>query len=140
MKYIVLGAVLVVLVYFLFPKHTPLNSSVQIGENTYSVIHANTDELRMKGLSGREGLPKDTVMLFSFPVAGKYGFWMKDMKFAIDILWSNDTGDKVLHIERGVTPDSYPKAFYPPENSLFVVEALAGEFEKVQVGDLIKIK
>ncbi len=140
MKYVVLGVVLVAIVYFVFPNGTPLNDSIQIGGSTYSVIHANTDELRMKGLSGRDGLPRDTVMLFSFPIAGKYGFWMKDMKFPIDILWTNDIGDSVQYIEREISPDTYPKAFYPPKNSLYVIEGKAGQFEDIQVGDLVKIK
>src|SRR3989338_3180334 len=40
-----------------------------------------------QGLSGREVLGENEGMLFVFDTPGKYSFWMKDMKFAIDIIW-----------------------------------------------------
>lgn len=43
-----------------------------------------------KGLSGRDTLPPDTGMLFRFPRDHVPIFWMKDMKFPIDIIWIND--------------------------------------------------
>jgi uncharacterized membrane protein (UPF0127 family) len=37
---------------------------------------------------------------------------MKDMRVPLDIIWLSDTGD-IVHIERSVSPDSYPRVFYP---------------------------
>lgn len=54
------------------------------------VTVASTDATREKGLSGREGLRPDEGMLFLFDHPYTYGFWMKDMKFPIDILWISD--------------------------------------------------
>ncbi len=42
-----------------------------------------------QGLSGRDSLPTDYGMLFVFPKSDIYEFWMKDMKFPLDIIWIN---------------------------------------------------
>ena len=39
------------------------------------------------GLGQRDSLAWDRGMLFLYPHAGFYSFWMKDMRFDIDILW-----------------------------------------------------
>ena len=51
---------------------------------------ASTPQARAKGLSGRATLERNQGMLFLFTAPGVYGFWMKDMKFPIDIIWLND--------------------------------------------------
>jgi len=51
---------------------------------------ASTPATREKGLSGRESLGPDEGVLFIFMRADRYAFWMKDMKFPIDILWIKD--------------------------------------------------
>jgi uncharacterized membrane protein (UPF0127 family) len=42
-------------------------------------------------------------MLFVFEDSAKYSFWMKDMKFLIDIIWLDNDG-KVVHIEQNLQP------------------------------------
>lgn len=69
-----------------------------------------TDAERQQGLSGRDNLPTDNVMLFSFDGTAQRCFWMKDMKFAIDIVWL-DENKKVTAVEHSVQPSSYPKSF-----------------------------
>ena len=53
---------------------------------------ADTPEARQQGLSGRAGLGESEGMLFVFPKDGEYAFWMKDMRFSIDILWLSGNG------------------------------------------------
>jgi uncharacterized membrane protein (UPF0127 family) len=77
-------------------------------------------------------------MLFVFDKSDRYGFWMKDMHFALDICWLDDSG-KVISIARNVSADSYPKAFYPKKPARMVIEANAGVFNFVQEGDRIYI-
>ena len=43
------------------------------------------------------------AMLFVFEDSAKYSFWMKDMKFLIDIIWLDNDG-KVVHIEQNLQP------------------------------------
>ena len=85
---------------------------------------SDTEALREQGLSGRSGLADNTGMLFKFDKSGIYGFWMKDMKFSIDMVWI--LKNKVVFIEKNVAPESYPKVFYPSGSADAVVELPAG--------------
>lgn len=60
---------------------------VVIGGKKFRVDVADTLAKRTRGLSGREPLGPAEGMLFIFPFAARYKFWMKDMKFPIDIIW-----------------------------------------------------
>lgn len=65
--------------------------SLQIGNDVrVRVTVADTQATREKGLSGHAPLAPDEGMLFVFAQDDRYAFWMKDMRFAIDILWIND--------------------------------------------------
>jgi uncharacterized membrane protein (UPF0127 family) len=68
-------------------------------------------------------------MLFTFDYPDMYAFWMKDMEFPIDIIWLDDSF-KIVHVESGVSPQSYPKIFRPTKESSFVLEVNAGIAKK----------
>lgn len=89
------------------------------------VVVADTDVKRQQGLSGLESLKKNSGMLFVFDKPGKYGFWMKDMNFPIDIIWI-DANHTIVHIERNVSPDTFPQLFASSKNALYVLEVAAG--------------
>ncbi|MEZ0208944.1 MAG: DUF192 domain-containing protein [Candidatus Paceibacterota bacterium] len=108
---------------------------------------ASTPASRELGLSGRSGLKEGKGMLFVFEHSGRYGFWMKDMNFPIDIIWINEDG-VVVHIERGATPESYsdfnpPKTFVNTPDAKYVLEIASGASDtygiylgtKVQIED-----
>lgn len=66
------------------------SGTVEVGVAARTVIHAevvSSTAALSQGLSGRDGLADDRGMLFLFPEPGYYGFWMRDMRFPIDILW-----------------------------------------------------
>lgn len=86
---------------------------------------ADTPSAREQGLSGRSEVPEGYGMLFIFPQEGNYGFWMKDMKVSIDIIWLSDTGS-IVGVEHTVSPASYPLVFYPPVPVRHVLEVRAG--------------
>lgn len=98
---------------------------LRIGEDAVSVEVADTNEERAQGLSGRERLALGTGMLFVFEEPGIYGFWMKDMKFPIDIVWIDENWI-VIGVEREVEPKTFPKPFYPPSEVLYVLELNSG--------------
>lgn len=61
---------------------------VTIGDDLrVNVDVAATEPTRERGLSGRPGLAPDEGMYFVFQQPDKYGFWMKEMRFPIDIIW-----------------------------------------------------
>lgn len=89
----------------------------------------STPAAREQGLSGRREVPEDYGMLFIFPTAAAYGFWMKDMHVSIDIIWLADDG-RILSIEEAVSPDTYPQSFHPPQPVRYVLETRAGEAQR----------
>lgn len=97
----------------------------RIGGRVIEVERAVTGEQRMHGLSARGGLAKDTGMLFVFTNDDTYGFWMKDMRFPIDIIWL-DASYTIVDMEERVEPATYPTVFYPSAPARYVLEVPAG--------------
>lgn len=109
--------------------------TLQFGSKTLQVEAVNTDELRAKGLSGRESLQANQAMWFEFDESSVHCFWMKDMNFPIDIIWLNDQR-KVVYIKENALPSSYPESFCPNEISRYVLEVQAGlaKQENITIG------
>ena len=104
---------------------------------------ALTPEEQTQGFSGRSGLGENEGMLFVFDTPGKYGFWMKDMLFPIDMIWlappsSGGVNElQIVFIKKNATPESYPETFVPDQDARYVLEVPAGFSERndLQVGD-----
>jgi len=78
------------------------------------------------GLSDHDCLKAGTAMLFPYDSPGEYCYWMKDMNFAIDMVWL-DSNKKIITIISNVKPESYPeKSFCPSSPAQYVVEVNAG--------------
>lgn len=111
----------------------PMEPRVHLGEKTFGVTIADTGESRRKGLSGRAPLARECGLLFVFNYDGYHAIWMKNMRFSIDVIWIDNTGI-VVHIERGLVPDSYPQTFVPASPARYVLEVAAGEGKGVSPG------
>ena len=132
--FILIFAVIVVVLHgFTF------KSKVIVGGKTLTVEVVETKYLLEKGLSGHKPLLSDEGMFFVFQAPQKYGFWMKDMTFPIDIIWL-DSNYKISHIEKNVKPETYPKVFYPETDSKYVLELQAGQSEilNLKIGDFVQ--
>jgi uncharacterized membrane protein (UPF0127 family) len=117
------------------------SSTFTLSNSVFHVDVAETADKLMMGLSGRKSLGESEGLLFKFPQIGKYGFWMKDMFFPIDILWF--TSDKrLVAVSEWVLPESYPEAFYPPVEIQYVLELPAGTFSKsnLLIGDIFSLE
>lgn len=116
-------------------------SKVKIGLAAFDVEVADTALLQTKGLSGRELLPKNYGMLFVFEDLAVRKFWMKDVRFPLDIIWI--TGNKVAGIIYGAEPDSgdSPEVFESPVPVDMVLEVNAGEISNygIMMGDAVEI-
>lgn len=112
---------------------------VEIGGVKIRVDLAATPEKRTQGLSGRESLNEDEGLLFIFDVPNTYFFWMKDMKFPIDMIWL-DQEKKITYIKENARPESYPESYGPNVPSLYVLEVVSGFTKKnnIKVGDNVK--
>ena len=114
--------------------------TLQLGGQTIHISVAASESVRQQGLSGRTGLAADEGMLFVFPEDGKYAFWMKDMRFSIDILWLSADG-RVVYMALNVSPDTYPQVFRPDVPARYVLELPAGyaKAHAVRVGDIVRL-
>lgn len=111
---------------------------VYIGHQSLKAYVADTEITREKGLGDIESLPSDEAMLFMFDVPERYGFWMKDMRFPIDIFWIDWLG-RVVFIKESVLPSSYPETFIPNVPAKYVLETNVGfaHENRVKIGDEI---
>jgi uncharacterized protein len=86
-----------------------------------------TNEQKEKGLSVKDELKEIEAMLSIFEESAKHSFWMKDMKFPIDIMWLDSDG-KVVHIGQNLQP-CIPVlicTIYSPDiDSQYVLETVA---------------
>ena len=112
---------------------TPSNHLVLNTEKgKYRLGASQTMAEREKGLGGRVSLPKDEGMLFVFEGVAVQCFWMKDMHFSIDIIWL-DAEKRVVHIEKDVSPETYPRTFCPSKPAKYVIELNAGEASRASI-------
>ncbi|MHB1086162.1 MAG: DUF192 domain-containing protein [Minisyncoccota bacterium] len=135
--FLAVAAILAALLAFFPPSQDP---RVIVGDTAVKILLADTPQKRTQGLSNRESLAEDEGMLFVFPEEGIYGFWMKDMRFSIDILWLNSAGE-VVHIVEDASPESYPASFTPEKAAQYVLELPAGfvRAHGVTLGSLVEL-
>jgi len=120
------------------------NASATIQGVTYHLLLTHDEKERQIGLSGRDSLPKDQGMIFQFENPDYYGFWMKDMKFPIDIIYIKD--DKIVTIFPDVpSPQSendIPPVLRPSQPADTVLEINSGESQKngFKIGDSVVFK
>lgn len=101
---------------------------------------ATLPEEQVRGLGGREVLPEDWGMLFLYDKPDFYSFWMKDMKFPIDIIWI-DENYKIVDITKNISPDTFPQSFQPSKPVQYVLEVNAGFVDKysIMIGDIVNL-
>jgi uncharacterized membrane protein (UPF0127 family) len=112
--------------------------TILIDDQRIRVAVANTPALQALGLGKRTGLGSDEGMLFVFPDAQRYGFWMKDMQFSIDMIWIASDGT-IEYMAQNVAPETYPEDFVPPTPALYVLEVPAGyaQAHNFVLGDVV---
>lgn len=93
-----------------------------------------TEKEREKGLGGRDSLCKTCAALFVFEKPGRYPFWMKGMRFPIDIVWL--LGDRVVFIAENVNPD-FSGIFDPDVVADSVAEFSSGNAKGMNVGEKV---
>jgi|JI6StandDraft_1071083.scaffolds.fasta_scaffold04623_10 uncharacterized membrane protein (UPF0127 family) len=117
----------------------PSQPQVLLGGNHYVLEVADTEAARTKGLSGRTSLPEGRAMLFVFDPPRLACFWMKDMRFSIDIVWL-DAQKRVVKIEPDLAPSTYPQTFCSELRTNYVLEFPAGTAERntIQLGQTLR--
>ena len=107
---------------------------ITIGNKSYQVSLAETEEEQMKGLQGIHTLPEDEGVLFVFEEPGEVGFWMKDTLIPLDIIYINDD-DEVIAVEQGVPGD---ETILEHSDVKYVLEV--NKDSGIKIGDELDIK
>ena len=102
---------------------------VKIAEQSIKVELALTQKEQMGGLSGRSEMKENEGMLFIFYKPGIYPFWMKNMNFAIDMIWIGEDL-RVVYIKKDARPENFLETFGPEQDAKYVLEVVSGFSEK----------
>jgi uncharacterized membrane protein (UPF0127 family) len=100
---------------------------------------AAREEQKSLGLSHRKALAEGRGMLFPYPAPLRPLFWMKDMHFAIDIVWIRD--GSILAITEELPHGEVPPATArPPQKVDAVLEVPAGTARRLgwRAGDSVR--
>ena len=77
-------------------------ATVTVGDTILQAEIADTPRLQQRGLGFRDGLAPNTAMIFIFEDASVRTFWMKGMRFCLDIVWIE--ADAVVGAAKNVCP------------------------------------
>lgn len=108
--------------------------NIKVGNKSYKVKEAKTDEEKSKGLQGVKELPKDEGMLFYFDSPQKVGFYMKDTLIPLDIVFINED-QEVIKVEEGVPND---ESLIEEDDVSYVLEVNSNS--GIKVGDELEIE
>ena len=104
---------------------------------------ASDDPTREQGLMYRDHMAEDRGMIFLFPQAGEYPFWMKNTLIPLDMIWM-DADHRIVHIAHDVQPcKADPCPNYPPNaKASSVLELAAGVAAKhhLKDGDVLRFE
>lgn len=116
---------------------------IKIGSTVIKVEVADDSSKRKIGLGGRDSLATDTGMLFVFDSPVKPQFWMKNVKFPLDIIWIKNMTVVDIIKNAAVPPpdvadDALPR-YVPNQEVDMVLEVNAGfvDSKGIQNGDTI---
>ncbi|HSX29777.1 MAG TPA: DUF192 domain-containing protein [Candidatus Saccharimonadales bacterium] len=124
--------VVAVVVWEAWPRQA--TTVLAVGTQRYKLETITTPQAMIKGLGGRTSLARNAGMLFAYDQsAPNRCFWMRGMRFPLDIMWL-DTYKRVVHVEQGLSPKTYPKEFCAPQTSQYVIELNAGEVHRSHIG------
>ena len=114
---------------------------VRIKDKAIIVEIANSQAEHRIGLMNHNELEKDHGMLFIFEEEKIHSFWMKNMKFSIDIIWI-DSNEYIVHIEKDLQPCEDDCVIYAPEKeSKYVLEVESGftDEHKINIGEPLEL-
>ena len=94
---------------------------ISFQDTTFTTWVSETYQEKQEGLSIFNSLGKQEAMLFIFDKTGKHSFWMKNMKFPIDIVWL-DEDKKIVFLKENARPEDFPQSYGGEIDSHYVLE------------------
>ncbi|MBI5633889.1 MAG: DUF192 domain-containing protein [Nitrospirae bacterium] len=94
-----------------------------------------------KGLSHRESMPERSGMLFVLDASQEHAFWMKGMRFPLDIIFIG-THLQITEILENLQPCKQCPLYIPKEQPAYVLEINAGLARKfgLSIGDAMVLE
>lgn len=138
---VIVVAIIVFGMVFLWWQMFSRQPKLQLANTTFEATVLETKEDKIRGLSGTESLAKNQAMLFDFEHEDTWGIWMKDMNYAIDIIWI-DSESRVIFMVADAQPSSYPDTVYKPsKQARYVIETISGTIERtgLKMGDIVTL-
>lgn len=121
-----------VFLLFVLPIMFRAPTDMWLGDGVFRTELALDNNSRTKGLSGTPTLSPDRALLMVFPSEGKWGIWMKDMNYPIDIVWL-DQSKKVIYIVKNASPDDQTTVYQPKTPAKYVVELTGGTVDSRRI-------
>lgn len=108
------------------------DKKLTVAGETLKIEIADTALAREKGLSDRVCMRQNQAMLFVFDKTDQsdHCFWMKDMRFPLDILWL-DNEKRIVFSASNVSPDTYPMQYCPNMPTRYVLELTSGTADRL---------
>jgi len=111
-------------------SHQP-NCAIAMEGRCITLEKADNESKREQGLSYRNSMPATQGMLFVFDRPEEQCFWMKDMKYSLDLIWL-DQNKRIIDVKEHVAPETYPQSFCVG-NSKYVIELNSGVYKKTHL-------
>ena len=108
-------------------ERRPVMADVTINGHVFHAEVANTPAKQELGLGQRDTLAPDAAMYFPMGGPQRWIFWMKDMRFPIDIIWISE--GKVVDVTHDApvpTPGQDLATYSPSDPADAVLEINAG--------------
>jgi len=134
----VTGSIVLIGLFFLWRTSHSNQHMIRVDSfHSIQVEIADTPSKFSKGLMFRKDLPKDHGMLFKFPYAKEWSFWMKNTLIPLDIIWLNDRKQVIYFLDK-VQPclETSECPLYTPnhdEKAKYVLELGGGERERLHI-------
>jgi len=113
-------------------------ATITIRDTAIAVEIADASEERALGLGGRGALGENEGMFFIFEQPGYHAFWMRNMKFPLDIIWI-DENFTIVHVQENISPDTFPNQYVSLDPARYVLEVNAGFSEKHSIASGDKV-
>lgn len=130
---IIISTIIIVSLYSsvrFYSFHGNKVEKIIINNKTFYAEVVSASDKMQRGLGERKNLCQSCAMLFQFPSPGKHVFWMKGMRFPLDIIWIFD--GKVVYLEKNIS-EKFSSTITPPVDADQVLEINAGNVDKFNI-------
>ena len=120
------------------PAKTLPTCKMTIGTKSYELEMARTPDEQETGLMKRDSMPENHGMIFIFETDRLQNFWMKDTRFALDIIFVDHSG-RVVSVSTMQAYDLNTTSSMEPAQ--YAIELNAGQAKAagVEKGNTLKI-